>query len=54
MRASSNLPALVIIAEATSQDELDKLYRLLRTGLDGVPSVGKTWMNDPWQGGPWH
>lgn len=54
VRASSNLPALVIIAEATSQDELDKLYRLLRTGLDGVPSVGKTWMNDPWQGGPSH
>jgi phosphomannomutase/phosphoglucomutase len=49
VRASSNLPALVMIAEATSDARLAELYDLLRTGLGRSPEVGEAWHNDPWQ-----
>lgn len=52
VRASSNLPALVIIAEATSDERLEELYGLLRRGLARFPEVSETWHNDPWQPAP--
>ncbi len=48
-RASSNLPALVLVAEATHADGLHRLYSLLREGLDSFPEVAKNWDNDPFQ-----
>lgn len=51
-RASSNLPALVLLAEATSPDRLRYLYGLLREGLDQFSEVDRTWMNDPFPPGP--
>jgi phosphomannomutase/phosphoglucomutase len=48
-RASSNLPALVLVAEATSPDRLRHLYTLLREGLDGSPEVDPNWVNDPFE-----
>lgn len=48
VRASSNLPALVIVAEADSEAGLKRLYDLIRQGLDSDPSVDRVWMNDPW------
>ncbi len=46
-RASSNLPALVLVAEATDQDGLRRLYRMLRDGLAEFPEVDQNWDNDP-------
>lgn len=51
VRASSNLPALVIVAEAKDQTRLRQLYRLLRQGLARFPEVNDVWHNDPWQDG---
>jgi len=49
VRASSNLPALVLVAEAENRERLEQLYRLMRAGLDQFPEVSKSWSNDPWQ-----
>lgn len=49
-RASSNLPALVLLAEATQPERLRELYRLLREGLGQSPEVDSDWMNDPYPG----
>lgn len=46
-RASSNLPALVLLAEATDEQRLRELYDILRAGLDQMPEVERDWMNDP-------
>ena len=48
VRASSNLPALVMVAEAQTADRLEELYRVLREGLDRFDEVDKNWSNDPW------
>jgi phosphomannomutase / phosphoglucomutase len=48
VRASSNLPALVMVAEAQSKERLDELYRVLREGLDRFDEVDRDWSNDPW------
>jgi phosphomannomutase len=48
VRASSNLPALVIVAEATSDERLREMYRIAREGLTREPAVARTWENDPW------
>ena len=48
VRASSNLPALVIVAEATSDERLREMYRLLREGLGRSPEVSPAWHNDPY------
>jgi phosphomannomutase len=50
VRASSNLPALVMVAEAQSQSRLDELYRILRDGLNRFDEVNRDWSNDPWAG----
>lgn len=49
VRASSNLPSLVIIAEATTEARLDDLYRMARSGLDAMSEVSRQWDNDPRQ-----
>lgn len=48
IRASSNLPALVIVVEATTQPRLRELYDTARSILDAMPDVGKEWENDPY------
>lgn len=50
VRASSNLPALVIMAEASTEERLREFYQLLRTGLVDSGLVGSHWENDPWDG----
>jgi phosphomannomutase/phosphoglucomutase len=50
VRASSNLPALVMVAEAQTEERLEELYRVLRQGLDRFDEVDKNWSNDPWGG----
>jgi phosphomannomutase / phosphoglucomutase len=47
VRASSNLPALVIVVEATSEARLRDLYGTVRQILDALPEVGVEWENDP-------
>jgi phosphomannomutase/phosphoglucomutase len=47
VRASSNLPALVIVAEATSEPRLRALYDEVRAILGSIPEVGRDWDNDP-------
>jgi phosphomannomutase/phosphoglucomutase len=49
VRASSNLPALVILAEADSEPRLRQFYEMLRRGLVDSGLVGPEWENDPWQ-----
>lgn len=51
-RASSNLPALVLLAEATDPGRLRHLYGLLREGLDKFGEVDSTWVNDPFASSP--
>jgi len=48
VRASSNLPALVILAEANDEKRLAEFYRMLRRGLVDSGLVGSNWENDPW------
>jgi phosphomannomutase/phosphoglucomutase len=50
VRASSNLPALVLLAEASTPNELRCLYEMLRTGLESSPIVDTVWINDPFEG----
>lgn len=51
-RASSNLPALVLVAEATDPQRLRQLYQILRDGLDRMPEVEREWLNDPYVDSP--
>jgi len=48
VRASSNLPSLVIVAEAETEERLRELYALLRKGLADQPDVSSEWENDPY------
>ena len=48
VRASSNMPALVLVAEGQDMDGLERLYGWLRKGLAGDPDVSDVWENDPW------
>lgn len=48
VRASSNMPSLVLVAEAESNEALERLYRLMRDGLAGDTNVSTEWENDPW------
>jgi phosphomannomutase/phosphoglucomutase len=43
VRASSNLPTLVIRFEAKSQDQLEEIILLFRNLLEGYPGVSKEW-----------
>ncbi|MHB8243265.1 MAG: phosphomannomutase/phosphoglucomutase, partial [Solirubrobacteraceae bacterium] len=47
VRASSNIPALVIVAEADSAVRLRELYDVVREGLSSFADVGTAWENDP-------
>lgn len=48
VRASSNLPALGMVVEATGEERLRELYEVMRRGLERFPEVGREWQNDPW------
>ncbi|MEX2548616.1 MAG: phosphomannomutase/phosphoglucomutase [Nitriliruptoraceae bacterium] len=52
VRASSNLPALVILCEGTDDGALRRNYELLRAVLDAQPEVDRTWENDTLGAGP--
>jgi phosphomannomutase/phosphoglucomutase len=47
VRASSNLPALVVVVEATSAERLRELYDIVRNGLLRQDAVSDDWENDP-------
>lgn len=47
VRASSNLPALVIVVEGSTEQRLRELYDVVRSILDGIAGVDGTWDNDP-------
>ncbi len=46
VRASSNMPALVLLCEARDEAALLRYYRLLRAAIDPDEDVGDTWLND--------
>ncbi len=51
IRASSNLPALVIVCEGETTEDLDRMYRAARALLDAEPEVDPDWENDLHGGG---
>lgn len=46
VRASSNLPELVLIFEATSKDELMAIRKIFKDTLAAYPEISETWDND--------
>ncbi|HWR58537.1 MAG TPA: hypothetical protein VN328_06585, partial [Thermodesulfovibrionales bacterium] len=46
IRASSNVPALVVMLEATTKEEYLKIKNILKDKLAKFPEVGKEWEND--------
>lgn len=46
VRASSNLPELVLIFEATSKEELLKIRKIFKDVLSDYPEISETWDND--------
>ncbi len=46
VRASSNMPGLVVLCEAKDEAGLLGYYRLLRAAIDPHAEVGGTWLND--------
>jgi len=46
IRASSNVPALVVMLEATTTEDYLKIKKLLKDKLDKFTEVGKEWEND--------
>lgn len=46
VRASTNLPGLVLVCEGRDDAALHRLYRLLRAVLDERPEVEREWQND--------
>ncbi len=51
VRASSNLPGLVLLCEGRDEAALHRMYRLLRDALDERDEVDRIWQNDT-LGGP--
>jgi phosphomannomutase/phosphoglucomutase len=49
VRASSNLPELVLIFEADTEEHLREIYAQFREVLDAYPAVAATWGNDPYE-----
>ena len=43
VRASSNLPVLVMVFEAKTKRRLNELQKILRSYLDQYPEIGKEW-----------
>jgi phosphomannomutase len=50
VRASSNIPALVVVAEADTDERLHDMYRIAKDVLDSIADVDPSWENDPWNG----
>lgn len=50
VRASNNMPQLVIVAEASDEAALGRLYAVVREALDPLDHVSTRWSNDPWGG----
>ena len=48
VRASSNLPELVIIFEAKTEQRLREIRALFRARLDACPEIDPAWRNDPY------
>ena len=48
VRASSNLPELVIIFEARSEHRLRDIRSLFRAKLAAHPEIDPAWRNDPY------
>jgi phosphomannomutase/phosphoglucomutase len=46
VRASSNLPILVLRFEAKTKERLDEIKKLFRRYMDKYPEIGKTWHNE--------
>jgi len=46
VRASSNVPALVVMLEAETKEDYLKIKKILREKLEKYPEVGKEWEND--------
>ena len=46
VRASSNLPELVLIFEATTKEELLKIRRIFKDALSAYPEISEKWDND--------
>lgn len=46
VRASSNVPALVVMLEAETQEDYLNIKRILREKLEKYPEVGREWEND--------
>jgi phosphomannomutase/phosphoglucomutase len=46
VRASSNLPELVLIFEASSKEELLKIRAIFKQILSAYPEIAETWDND--------
>lgn len=43
VRASSNLPVLVLVFEAKTQEGLEKIQKIFREKMDKYPEIGKEW-----------
>ena len=43
VRASSNLPVLVLRFEAKTQEKLEEIQKIFREKLDKYPEIGKEW-----------
>ncbi len=52
VRASTNLPGLVLLCEGRDEAALQRTYRLLREVLDERPEVDPVWQNDTLGGPP--
>ena len=46
VRASSKLPELVLIFEATSREELLSIRKIFKDVLSAYPEISETWDND--------
>ena len=46
VRASSNVPALVVMLEAETKEDYLTIKKILREKLEKYPDVGKEWEND--------
>lgn len=50
VRPSNNMPQLVIVAEASDEEALGRLYTIVRGALNPLDHVSAVWSNDPWGG----
>ncbi len=46
IRASSNVPALVVMLESQTKEGYLNIKNILRTKLEKFPEVGREWEND--------